>query len=48
MQKIYLETPDLFAWTATIIAVSVIFEKLFMMVLDAVAGRIEGRSAAVE
>ena len=46
--KIYLETPDLFAWTATIIAVSVIFEKLFMMVLDAVAGRIEGRSAAVE
>lgn len=38
--KIYLETPDLFAWTATIIAVSIIFEKLFMLALDAVTRRI--------
>ena len=27
--KIYLETPDLFAWTFVIIAVSVLFEKKF-------------------
>ena len=27
--KIYLETPDLFAWTFVIIAVSVLFEKIF-------------------
>lgn len=43
--KIYLETPDLFAWTATIIAVSVIFEKLFMLALDAVIHRVNGASA---
>lgn len=28
--KVYLETPDLFAWTLTIILISVCFEKLFM------------------
>ena len=28
--KIYLQTPDLFAWTVVIIAVSVLFEKLIM------------------
>lgn len=38
--KIYLETPDLFAWTATIIAVSVIFEKLFMAALDALMNKL--------
>jgi len=31
--KVYLETPDLFAWTIVIIAVSVGFEKIFMFVL---------------
>ncbi len=31
--KVYLETPDLFAWTIIIIAVSVGFEKLFMVIL---------------
>ena len=31
--KIYLETPSLFAWTFVIIAVSVIFEKLFQLLL---------------
>ena len=31
--KVYLETPDLFAWTIVIIAVSVGFEKIFMFAL---------------
>ena len=31
--KVYLETPDLFAWTIVIIVVSVGFEKLFMFIL---------------
>ena len=39
--KLYLETGDLLAWTAVIIAVSVIFEKLFMLVLKAVCRRLE-------
>lgn len=34
--KIYLETPDLFAWTAVIILISLLFERAFMLVLDAV------------
>ena len=33
--KIYFETPDLFAWTAVIVAVSVGFEKLFLAGVDA-------------
>ncbi len=32
--KIYLNTPDLFAWTVIIVAVSVAFEKLFIFLLD--------------
>ena len=32
--KVYLEIADLFAWTALIVAVSVLFEKLFLRVLD--------------
>lgn len=31
--KIYLETPDLFAWTATVIILSVCMEKLFAVLL---------------
>ena len=31
--KVYLETPNLFAWTIVIIIVSVGFEKLFMLIL---------------
>lgn len=31
--KIYLETPELFAWTVTIIIVSIAFEKLFLFLL---------------
>ncbi len=37
--KIYLETPELFAWTFVIIAVSVCFEKLFLFMLGIVAAR---------
>ena len=33
--KITLETPDLFAWTAVIVTVSVIFERLFLRLVDA-------------
>lgn len=32
--KIYLQTPDLFAWTLTIIILSVSFEKLFLFFVD--------------
>lgn len=34
--KIYLETPDLFAWTFTIILLSICFEKIFLFVMDKV------------
>ncbi|MBE6963691.1 MAG: ABC transporter permease subunit [Ruminococcaceae bacterium] len=37
--KVYYMTPDLFAWTAVIVVVSVVFEKLFLRLVDAVAGR---------
>jgi len=33
--KIYLDTPDLFAWTFTIVLLSLICEKLFLKLLDA-------------
>lgn len=32
--KVYLETPDLFAWTMVILIVSMIFEKIFLAALD--------------
>ncbi len=35
--KVYFQTPDLFAWTAVIVAVSVAFEKLFLMAVDRLA-----------
>ncbi len=31
--KIYLDTPDLFAWTLVIVLISVTFEKLFLLFL---------------
>ena len=37
--KVYFQTPDLFAWTAVIVAVSVVFEKLFLALVDALAGK---------
>lgn len=39
MAKIYLSTADLFAWTLTIIAVSVVFEKIFILILKKCAGK---------
>lgn len=35
--KVYYQTPDLFAWTAVILALSAMFEKLFLAAVDAVA-----------
>lgn len=40
MAKVYYETPDLFAWTAVIVAVSVLFEKLFLAVTDALVRKV--------
>ena len=37
--KVYFQTPNLFAWTAVIVAVSVLFEKLFLALVDALAGK---------
>ena len=34
--KIYLQTPDLFAWTLTIILISIGFEKIFLFFVDKV------------
>lgn len=39
--KIYLDTPDLFAWTFVIILVSVLFGKMFMKLLDTAIHAIE-------
>ena len=32
--KVYLDTPDLFAWTVVIIVISLLFEKVFLGVID--------------
>lgn len=39
--KIYLETTDLFAWTVTIVVISILFEKLFLLLLDKSIKQIE-------
>lgn len=39
--KIFLATPDLFAWTLVIILLSLLFEKVFLYFLDIGAGRLE-------
>lgn len=39
--KIYLNTPDLFAWTLVIIIISVVFEKVFLKVIDGIVGILE-------
>lgn len=41
--KIYLNTPDLFAWTIVIIAISFLFEKCFLAGLTWMAKRVERR-----
>lgn len=40
--KIYLDTPDLFAWTLVIVLVSLAFERLFLALLQ-IATRYLGR-----
>lgn len=37
--KIYLQTPDLFAWTAVILLLSAGFEMLFLAAVDGLAGK---------
>ncbi|WP_455714831.1 ABC transporter permease [Anaerosporobacter sp.] len=32
--KIYLDTPDLFAWTVVIVVISILFEKIFLYILE--------------
>lgn len=39
--KVYLETPDLFAWTVVIVLVSILFERLFLWLLDSFLHRLE-------
>ena len=43
--KVYFQTPDLFAWTAVIVALSVLFEKLFLALVDTLAGKAMASSA---
>lgn len=40
--RIFLATPDLFAWTITIILMSVLFERIFMFLLDYAIKKWEG------
>ena len=37
--KVYFQTPDLFAWTAVIVAVSIVFERLILWGLDRLTGK---------
>lgn len=39
--KIYLDTDDLLCWTVIIVVISVVFEKLFMLMLRTLYGRLE-------
>lgn len=41
MSKIYLDTASLFSWTIVIIGVSVIFERVFVMILKGMQRRLE-------
>lgn len=38
--KIYFETPELFAWTAVIVLVSAVFERLFLLGVDKLSERV--------
>ena len=40
--KVYFQTPDLFAWPAVIVAVSVVFEKVFLALIDALVRKADG------
>ena len=37
--KVYFQTEDLFAWTAVIVLLSALFEKLFLLTVDRFAKR---------
>ncbi|NLY54312.1 MAG: ABC transporter permease subunit [Firmicutes bacterium] len=39
--KVYLSTSDLFAWTVVIVAVSIVFEKAFLLLLQGLFARLE-------
>lgn len=39
--KVYLDTPDLFAWTAVIVLVSLLFERIFLLIIDKIVQYIE-------
>ena len=39
--KVYLNTPDLFAWTIVIVMLSVLFERLFLRLIDGVVKYLE-------
>lgn len=41
--KIFLQTADLFAWTVVIVAISVVFEKLFLWLVSRLTALPEGR-----
>ena len=41
--KVYLDTPDLFAWTVAIVVVSITLETVFRRLLDQVVARWEAR-----
>ena len=41
--KVYFMTPDLFAWTAVIVGVSVVFERLFLRIVDVLVGKAGGK-----
>ena len=40
--KVYFQTGDLFAWTAVIVAISVLFERLFLRLVDAAVRKAGG------
>ena len=45
MAKVYYLTPELFAWTAVIVAVSVLFEIFFLRLVDKALGKAGGSHA---
>ncbi|WP_035799501.1 ABC transporter permease [Butyrivibrio sp. NC3005] len=40
--KIYLSTPEMFAWTVTIIVLGIIMEKIVMMLINKIVMKLEG------
>ena len=46
MAKVYFLTPELFAWTAVIVAISVLFEKCFLFLVDRALGKAGDRHAS--